>query len=212
MIFILFWAILKSATEYLDPVVLAFNMENSFYFGGHKQIGPHWNPLVCPTVWRGDRGLCEARAAPWVSRFYYQFSFTCLGNFCSRVRFWLLPKGDIGNLPGWLSVLCWWVGRGIKKNPKSERKVLIPRSEYASLNSRPSDPCPACIHHLPNITVDAVRVYESQIIASKCLYFGCYPKPVDPYKLYNTIYTQNFWMDYEDYTSAHTLKAKLYSR
>ena len=115
MIFILFWAILKSATEYLDPVVLAFNMENSFYFGGHKQIGPHWNPLVCPTVWRGDRGLCEARAAPWVSRFYYQFSFTCLGNFCSRVRFWLLPKGDIGNLPGWLSVLCWWVGRGIKK-------------------------------------------------------------------------------------------------
>ena len=42
-------------------------MENSFYFGGHKQIGPNWNPLVCPTVWRGDRGLCEARAAPWVS-------------------------------------------------------------------------------------------------------------------------------------------------
>ena len=20
---------------------------------------------VCPTVWRGDRGLCESRAAPW---------------------------------------------------------------------------------------------------------------------------------------------------
>ena len=34
----------------------------------------------------------------------------------------------------------------------------------------------------------------------------------DEFKLYNTIYTQNVWIDEEDYASAHTLKAKLYSR
>ena len=61
------WEQRNHAQEYLSPVILNFNLENNYYFGGVKQIGPEWNLNVCPDVWRGDRGLCVERAAPWVN-------------------------------------------------------------------------------------------------------------------------------------------------
>ena len=30
-----------------------------------KQIGPNWDPDLCPTVWVRDRGLCEEEASSW---------------------------------------------------------------------------------------------------------------------------------------------------
>jgi len=53
------------ALSMLEPSLNAFALENNFYYGGQNQIGPDWDPDLCPTVWSADRGLCEENGAPW---------------------------------------------------------------------------------------------------------------------------------------------------
>ena len=53
------------ASSLLEPSLNAFALENNYYYGGQNQIGPDWDPDLCPTVWSADRGLCEEDGAPW---------------------------------------------------------------------------------------------------------------------------------------------------
>ena len=62
--------------------------------------------------------------------------------------------------------------------------------DQTNSSSRPSDKCPACLHHLPLIYKDGVN----------------------DKKLYNTLFTQTFWNKNETYSSAETLHTKIYSR
>ena len=55
----------NQAQEVLQPSIDAFLLENNYYYSGPNQIGPNWTPDVCPTVWEGDRGLCEEHGSPW---------------------------------------------------------------------------------------------------------------------------------------------------
>merc|ERR1719454_807238 len=154
------WQNRNTARDYLEPSIAGFNLENSFYYGGKSAIGPDWDKDVCPTVWRGDRGLCESRAAPWGI-----FAQEYVSGFYPKEESELVAAGYEYIVDGW----------------------------YAALSSRPSDKCPACLHHLPFVYKDGVN----------------------DKKIYNTIFTQTFWDSgnkNETYASAETLHTKIYSR
>lgn len=53
------------AIKIIEPAVAGYLAENSYFYSGPDQIGPNWDTDICPSVWQGDRGLCDEPGPPW---------------------------------------------------------------------------------------------------------------------------------------------------